>query len=363
MSITKNDPLRGAIIGYGFIAGLGHAPAYQGRKDVSITAVCDVAPGRLQEAKKKFPQARFYADYQELLRQEKDLDFVDIATPASFHAEMIHAALDQGLHILCEKPLTTTLEDATSVLAHAQKAKKVLFPCHNYKHAPVVKAIREIIHSGQIGKVKSITLSTFRNTHALGILEWNTHWRRQKKYSGGGIAMDHGSHSFYLTFDWLGSYPTAITAKMYNQQADRYDTEDNFTATLTFPNGYANLYLTWTAGVRKVVYTLQGEQGAITVDDDEMQIALMKRKEGLAIGHDAIEWQVEKRSIKSNWMDSSHVSWFNSLFDEFIVAIEKSDTMNRNLVEAWLCIQAITNAYQSANNGSVERPLLSEPKL
>ena len=69
-------------------------------------------------------------------------------------------------------------------------------------HASVVKAINEIIDSGKIGKVRSVTLNTFRNTHAKGVREWKTDWRRHKKWSGGGITMDHGSHSFYLTFDW-----------------------------------------------------------------------------------------------------------------------------------------------------------------
>jgi predicted dehydrogenase len=360
---AKNTKLHGAIVGYGFIAGLGHAPAYRERQDVSIDAICDAVPARLAEARKNFPQARMYSDYRQLLAEENHLDFVDIATPAAFHAEMIHAALDKNLHILGEKPLTTTLAEASAVLKHAQEKKRVLFPCHNYKHAPVVKAIREIVDSGRIGKIKSITLSTFRNTHALGVTEWNSDWRRYKKYSGGGIAMDHGSHSFYLTFEWLNSYPTAITAKMYNLQQNRFDTEDNFTATLSFPTGYANLYLTWTAGVRKVIYTLQGEQGALTIDDDEMQIAELRCKAGPRIGHDAVEWTVEKRSIASHWMDSSHVSWFNSLFDEFLQALEKGDILNKNLIEAWLCIQAITKAYESAQNGSCELSLFTEPRF
>ena len=57
-------------------------------------------------------------------------------------------------------------------------------------NAPVVRAIREIIDSGKIGKVRSLTLNTYRNTHAKGVTEWKTHWRREKKYSGGGIAME-----------------------------------------------------------------------------------------------------------------------------------------------------------------------------
>jgi predicted dehydrogenase len=350
--------LRGAVIGYGFISGKGHIPAYLKRSDAEIVAVADICEARRNQAQEALPKARVYADYKALLDKEAaNLDFVDISTPPCDHAAIAHAAFDKGLHVLCEKPLATTLEEATSLLKHAREAKRVLFPCHNYKHAPVVKTIQDIIDSGKIGKVRSLTLNTYRNTHAKGVTEWKTNWRREKKYSGGGIAMDHGSHTFYLTFDWLGSYPTAVTAKMNNLEPGKWDTEDGFTAMLTFPNGTAHAHLTWTAGVRKVIYTVQGERGAITVDDDDLQLAIMKTTSGPDVAQGAVTWEVEKRVIQSNWMDASHVSWFNSMFDQFKTAIEKSDYVGKEAQEAYLCIQLITTAYKSAQEGCRELPL------
>jgi predicted dehydrogenase len=359
---SSNQKLRGAVIGYGFISGKGHIPAYLERAkkqgDVEIVAVADICEARRNLAQEALPKARIYADYKALLASEAgNLDFVDISTPPCDHAEIAHAAFDRGLNVLCEKPLTTTLEQAASLLEHARKARRVLFPCHNYKHAPVVRAIREIIESGRIGKIRSITLNTYRNTHAKGVTEWKTHWRREKKYSGGGIAMDHGSHTFYLTFDWMGSYPTAVTAKMSNLEPGKYDTEDNFTAVLTFPNGLAHAHLTWTAGVRKVIYTLQGERGAITVDDDDLQLAVMEATGGPDVAQGAVTWKVEKRSIASHWMDASHVSWFNSLFDQFKNAIEKGGYVGKEAQESYLCIQLISQAYKSAQEGCREQPL------
>lgn len=354
--------LRGAVVGFGFISGKGHAPAYLeragARDDVEIVAVADICEARRSVAQEALPRARVYSDYRALLDAEMlQLDFVDISTPPCDHAAIAHAALDRGLHVLCEKPLTTTLEDAASILEHAQKVRRVLFPCHNYKHAPVIKAIREIIASGRIGRVRSVTLSTYRNTHAKGVPEWKTHWRRYRKYSGGGIAMDHGSHSFYLTFDWLGSYPTAVTAKMVNLEPEKYDTEDNFSAVLTFPTGLAHAHLTWTAGVRKVIYSIQGERGAITVDDDDLELALMESTDGVDVAQGAVHWKVEKNRIASHWMDASHVSWFNSLFDQFRGAIERDEFVGKEAREAYLCIQLITAAYQSAQQGCRETVL------
>ncbi len=360
--------LRGAVIGYGFISGKGHIPAYLARakagNDVEIVAVADICEERRAAALKALPGVRVYTDYETLLAKEKgNLDFVDISTPPCDHARIAHAAFDAGLHVLCEKPLTPTLEEARSMLEHAQRAKRVIFPCHNYKHAPVVKTIREIIDSGKIGKVRSLTLSTYRNTHAKGVTEWKTHWRREKKYSGGGIAMDHGSHTFYLTFDWLSSFPTAVTAKMTNLEPQKYDTEDNFSCVLTFPTGIAHAHLTWTAGVRKVIYTVQGETGAITVDDDDLQLAVMEKTGGPDVAQGAVKWNVEKRTIQSDWMDASHVTWFNSMFDQFKTCIEKGEWVGKEAKESYLCIQLITTAYKSANDGCRELPLETEVRV
>jgi predicted dehydrogenase len=211
----------------------------------------------------------------------------------------------------------------------------------------VVKFAHQIIQSGRIGTVRAVTLNTFRTTHAKGVPEWNTDWRRDKKLSGGGIAMDHGSHSFYLTFAWLGSLPTHVTAKTLTLDR-QWDTEDNLNAVLTFPGGYAHTFLTWTAGVRKVVYSLQGSDGALVIDDDDWELTT-----GKSSGKPAME----KGVIESDWMDASHTRWFNSLFDQFKAAMRSGDFVNRELREAVACVQIIETCYRSSAEGSRELPL------
>jgi predicted dehydrogenase len=249
--------------------------------------------------------------------------------------------------VLCEKPLTTTVAEALSLVEGARKHRRVVFPAHNYKHAPVVKFSQDVIKSGRIGAVRAATLNTFRTTHAKGVKEWRTDWRRDRKTSGGGIAMDHGSHSFYLTFAWLNALPTRVTAKALMLDS-QWDTEDNLNCVLTFPTGYAHAFLTWTAGVRKVVYTLQGTDGALVIDDDDWE---------LTTGKLSGKPQVEKGVIESDWMDASHTKWFNSLFDQFKTAIAEGDFVNRELREAVACVQIIETCYRSNAEGSRELPL------
>ena len=354
-SLKMRHPLRGAIVGYGFIMEKGHAAGYgeraRGPRDVEIVAVADVSEKRRALAKQHFPEARVYDSHTALLAAEQGtLDFVDIATPPADHASIAHAALDRGLHVLCEKPLATSIDEARSMLRHAAEARRVLFPCHNYKHAPVIKAVRRVLDAGRIGRVHLVTLQTFRNTHARGVGEWRPDWRRERRLSGGGIAMDHGSHTFYLAFEWLKSYPTAISARATTSGA--FDTEDDFACSLKFPTGVASAHLTWTAGVRKVMYTLHGDRGAVRVEDDHIEVATQVSGSGADV-----KWQFDRQEIASDWMDSSHVTWFNSLFDDFKVAIERGDFVGKEAREAFLCVQLIATAYASARDGCRELPL------
>jgi predicted dehydrogenase len=349
--------LRGGLVGYGFIMERGHAAGYRerlrapGRQDVEIVAIADVSAERRALAQSHFPGARIYADHRAMLAAERgQLDFCDVATPPADHAEVTHAALDSGLHVLCEKPLATSIDEARGMLRHAEEAERVLYPCHNYKHAPVIKTVRGVLDAGRIGKVHLVTLQTFRNTHAKGVDEWRTDWRRERRHSGGGIAMDHGSHTFYLAFEWLKAYPTAVTARA--DALGAYDTEDDFTCSLKFPTGVASAHLTWNAGVRKVLYTIHGERGAVRVEDDAVEVATQ-----VAGPDGAVTWKFERESVSSDWMDSSHVTWFNSLFDDFKGAIARGEYVGKEAREAFLCVQLIATAYASAQQSSQELPL------
>jgi predicted dehydrogenase len=351
--------LRGGIVGYGFISERGHVPAYTlaGSKKFEIVAVADTCAARREKAHAALPNARIYASHHEMLEAERGrIDFVDVSTPPCDHGKIATDALSRGLHVLCEKPLATSAEDARRMVAQAREMRRVIFPCHNYKHAPVIKAVRQILDAGLLGKVQLVTLQTFRNTHAKGVDEWRRDWRREKAYSGGGIAMDHGSHTFYLAFDWLGAYPTAISAKM--STLGEFDTEDNFSCAMTFPEGTATAHLSWTAGVRKVIYTIHGEKGAVRVEDDDVEVAVMNedahdvsRERGPAV------WEMKKQKIASEWMDASHVGWFRSLFDQFAAAIRADDFVSRETESSVRCIELITEAYASALDRCRERPL------
>ena len=339
--------LKTAMVGFGFIAERGHAPAYAERGDVDVVAVADVSPARRARAAAVFPGAKLFATHEELLDAVGgSLDVVDVCTPPYVHANVALAAMDAGLHVVCEKPLATSERAARSMLSKAMEAKRVLFPAHNYRHAPVVKAVRSALAEGLVGNVHLVTLETFRPTHARGTAEWNPDWRRDARYAGGGIGMDHGPHTLYLAFEWLRSHPIAIAATL--SSAPDATTEETFSARVRFPTGQALATLTWTAGFRRVIYTLHGERGAIRVEDDDVEVSVMTGGEGNR------RWDVVERAAPSEWSDAGHAHWFASLFDDFRRAIVEEDYVSSGARDAYACIQVIEAGYRSAGAGGAE---------
>ena len=340
--------LRGAIVGFGFIAEKGHLLGYRAAAGYrfEIVAVADGCAARRALAQQLIPGVRVYSDADTLVAAELgQIDFLDIATPPSEHAAIAQLGLSSGLHVLCEKPLTTSVSDAEALMTSARANRRVLFPSHNYRHAPVVRQVRELLDAGAIGTVHQVNLQTFRTTHARGVADWKPDWRREHRWAGGGIAMDHGSHTFYLAFEWLGSYPTALSATMATGEG--FDTEDTLSCQIRFPTGTAIASLTWRAGLRRVNYALHGDRGAILVSDDDIEV----------VRHRHGKTETELLSVKSDWMDASHSEWFASLFDRFGGAILREEFVGKDATDSLECVRLIQAAYESAGRAGREVPL------
>ena len=155
------------------------------------------------------------------------------------------------------------------MLDHAERVKRVFFPSHNYKHAPVIKAIRKVLESEELGAIHLVTLDTFRTTHAKGVAEWQPLAPRpqdQRRRHRDGPRQPHVLPRVRL------ARVAADGDRREDVEPVDVDTEDNFNCTVTFPGGIAVAQLTWNSGFRKVIYTLHGEHGAIKVEDDDIEI-------------------------------------------------------------------------------------------
>src|SRR5256714_15117447 len=141
---------RGALIGAGAIARQSHPPALRGapalRARVDVVAVVDSAPG--SPPVDGIPLLRDRA----ALGDFAPLDFIDICTPTASHLELIVWGLEQGYHVVCEKPVALTRGEAERIAAASRASGRIVMPCHQYRFNPVWQRVKEWLAAGAIGR-------------------------------------------------------------------------------------------------------------------------------------------------------------------------------------------------------------------
>ncbi|MBI4579663.1 MAG: Gfo/Idh/MocA family oxidoreductase [Planctomycetes bacterium] len=150
-----NEKLGIAVVG---VAGQGHWNLERlAETGEAIVALCDVDETRAADARTKFPDARFYPDFREMIdRRHKDIDAVLVATPDHTHAVATMAALKAGKHVYCEKPLTHSVWECRQVIETARKMKRTTqMGTQIHSHANYRRAV-ELVQTGAIGAVREV---------------------------------------------------------------------------------------------------------------------------------------------------------------------------------------------------------------
>jgi len=202
--MVKN--FKAGIIGVGFI-GAAHAEQLRRLGNVEVVALADDVDPRGKADALRIPRA--YSCYKELIDKEQ-LDCVHICTPNSSHFEIAMYAMERGVHVVCEKPMTTTLEDAEKLLAFAKEKKLIHAMNFNCRFYPMAFQMREMIRSGELGDVYSI--------HGGYLQDWlfydtDYNWRLEPELSGNSRAFaDIGSHWLDLVEFITGLRVTEVLA-------------------------------------------------------------------------------------------------------------------------------------------------------
>lgn len=328
--------LRGAIIGFGNIAEFGHWPTYAKSADVEIVAVMDPSPARQEAAKVLKPDLRTYGDMTTLFRNEM-LEFVDICTPPSWHSELALVALEQGCHILCEKPLTLKPSDYEKLAERASAMDRAVFTVHNWKFAPIFQRVFSIIRNGRIGPVWHVEIFTLRDSLCKGSSEsaLAEDWRKNVSIAGGGILVDHGWHAFYLLLNLVQAEPQKILAKMLKDRENPESLEEAVQALVQFPEADGYIHLTWRAKMRRNNLVIQGQNGTLLIDDDRL----------LLTTHTGDREEITFPAALS--AGSHHADWFEGLFPAFLEEIKNPAKRGENFKEAGWCLALTSSAYQS----------------
>ena len=268
------DPtIRVGLIGGGGIATF-HIAGYQQHADViRITAVAD-AVAATAEARGAELGVPHFTDYVEML-ERADVDAVDICLPHHLHRDAIVAAAQAGKHVLCEKPLCLTPDEARDVQAAVTEAGVTLMCAHNQLFLPAVAAAKELIDSGALGTVYEVrTTDSFRNEFDPS----NMGWRAHAAQSGGGELIDTGYHPSYLLMHLAGGVPVQATAMLSTHRLRFMEGEDSAQALFRFDNGsVGQLVTSWAyepaAGTER--FSVVGELGALTSDGTTLRWDLL----------------------------------------------------------------------------------------
>jgi predicted dehydrogenase len=201
--------LRVGLIGYRFM-GKAHSNAWRQaprffhlKANVELHTLCGRNAAGVQAARAQLGWQHTTTDWQEVVESPL-IDIVDIVTPTNFHAEMAIAAVKNGKHVLCEKPLALNLKQTEAMFAAANKAKVVHMVCHNYRRIPAIALAKRMMSEGALGRIYHFHARYAQDR--LADPEFPLDWRLQKETSGCGVHSDINSHVIDLGRYLVGEF-------------------------------------------------------------------------------------------------------------------------------------------------------------
>jgi predicted dehydrogenase len=253
------------IVGLGRISMQHFMPAVKNSSKARVTALVSGHRDKAERMAAEYgvPASSIYSyDNYDAIASNPNIDAMYIALPNSMHAEYSIRAAKAGKHVLCEKPMSTTVADAKEMIAASQRAKKKLMIGYRCHFEPVNLRAVQLIREGKLGRIETIE-STF------GFNIGPNEWRTQRKYAGGGPLMDVGIYSLNACRYLTGEEPVEIDAhsSVVDHDARFTDIEENISWTMTFPSGaLASCNSTYGANMSGF-YRVHGSKGVLNVDN------------------------------------------------------------------------------------------------
>ncbi|HIU77302.1 MAG TPA: Gfo/Idh/MocA family oxidoreductase [Candidatus Pelethocola excrementipullorum] len=217
--------LKIGIVGCGGIATGKHLPAIKKNGNFEIVAFCDIIKERAEEVKKEYgaKDAKIYTDYTELVKQE-DIEAVYVLTPNKSHSFISVAAMKAGKHVMCEKPMAKTYEDAKLMLETAKETGKILTIGYQNRYRADSTYLKRACENGDLGEVY------YAKAHAIrrrAVPTWGVFLNEEEQ--GGGPLIDIGTHALDLTLWMMDNYePESVMGSVYHKLGDQKETGNAF---------------------------------------------------------------------------------------------------------------------------------------
>lgn len=329
--------LKVAVIGCGSIAQNRHLPEYAANPDVTITAVCDMVDERV-EAMASAHGAVAYTDYETLLQNES-VDMVSVCLPNALHASVSIAALDAGCHVLCEKPMATSSEEAQAMIDAARKNGKKLMIGHNQRFVASHQKAKALLENGELGKIYS-----FRTTFGHGGPEgWSADgadsWFFDKERAFIGAMGDLGVHKADLIRYLLDEDIRDVAAFIETSAKENTDVDDNAVFILRSETGIiGTLAASWAYNAKEDNSTvIFGEKGMIRLEDDPTYGMIINYANGENVNYELGKIQSNEEGGQTN----------SCVIDHFVESIITNTEPLIDGVEGKKSLDVILAAVQS----------------
>ncbi len=277
--------IRVGIVGAGFWATEMHLPALQSINGACVTRIASRSEGSARTAAERFGIPRWTLDYGELLA-DPEVDVVDIVAPNHLHAPITLEAAKRGKHVICIKPLATSVEEADRMIDATRAAGVRLLYAENVPFIPAVRKAREIVDLGGVGEV-------FRVKACEGISAPHAAWFLDPAQSGGGAAIDMAVHSISFCRFITGSEVDTVSAEIGTFVHRQSKVEDTVVMTLRFQSGaIGQCEDSWSlAAAMDSRFEVFGTEGRILIDNLHRQPVQVVRDTGYpAPGTDGRGW-------------------------------------------------------------------------
>jgi predicted dehydrogenase len=255
---SLTSPVRCAIVGYGptFNFGWDHARWIEAVPDLKLLAICDRDPACVARARADWPTVGTHLDLREMLKRE-DIDLVSVVTQHNTHAAIVIECLNAGKHVVVEKPMCLNTAEATAMIDAAQAAGRSLSVFHNRRRDGNVRAIREVIEQGRLGRVFHIEVS------ACGYGKPGAAWRSAKEVCGGAL-YDWGAHAIDWVLSLVPSRMRQVTGLFHKLLWPDVSNEEQTRAIILFEDGtVGEIMQSSLAMVGKPLWRILGTKGAI----------------------------------------------------------------------------------------------------
>jgi predicted dehydrogenase len=246
MAAKVNGPVRVALVGSGGISG-AHGKGFLKHADkIKCVALVDVSPENLKKRSEQLAPTgvtpRQFSDWKQCLKEMAgEVDAVDICLPHHLHGPAIIDAAAAGKHVLCEKPMCTSLDEADRIADAVKKAGITYMSAHNQLFMPVVQEAKRMIDAGEIGRVLFLRSQDCFRAGRTSRDAWG--WRADMKTQGGGELIDTGYHPSYRLLHLAGAPVVKVNGQMgrFNLTIDG---EDTASVQVRFANGAIGEILT-----------------------------------------------------------------------------------------------------------------------